>query len=73
MKLLFLQPTKNPDSSPASDIWERNDRDCTAKVQKIWNTTSNFSKKFSQRIEWSVIFHFILMTNCEQLRIMNAI
>ena len=35
---------KNPDSSPVTESWERNARDCTAKLRKIWNTT-NFSLK----------------------------
>jgi hypothetical protein len=46
---------KNPDSSPVTESWERNARDCTAKVYKIWNITKNFLKKFSRLNVWSGI------------------
>lgn len=35
---------KKPDSSPVTESWERNARDCNAKVQKIWNITRIFLK-----------------------------
>lgn len=37
---------KNPDSSPASDIRERNYRDCDAKLVIISHITKHFSIKF---------------------------
>lgn len=33
---------KNPDSSPVTESWERNARDCIAKVHIIWNITKIF-------------------------------
>ncbi len=35
---------KKPDSSPVTESWERNARDCDTKVQKIWNITKHFLK-----------------------------
>ena len=34
--------TKNPDSSPASNICERNYRDCAAKIRRIVEPTKQF-------------------------------
>jgi hypothetical protein len=39
---------KNPDSSPASNIWERNYRDCGAKLQIIME----INKKFFEKGNW---------------------
>ena len=36
---------KNPDSSPASNIWERNYRDCVAKLQIIMEINKKFFEK----------------------------
>lgn len=45
----LLTRIKKTDSSPVTESWERNARDCTAKVHKIWNITKNFLKKFSRQ------------------------
>ena len=33
----FVERHKKPDSSPVTESWERNARDCIAKVHTIWN------------------------------------
>ena len=55
------------------NIWERNTRDCDAKVQKIWKAANIFLKKFSRQNEWSDILRYIQMMRRRQLPIMNAI
>lgn len=54
----FILPLyiKNPDSSPASVIRERNYRDCDANLVIIWHTTNSFSIKFFQTSGWNAIF-----------------
>ena len=44
-----LYKQKNPDSSPASNIRERNYRDCDTKLLIIWNISDFFNKLFSEK------------------------
>ena len=37
-----MEHKKNPDSSPASNIWERNYRDCVAKLRIIMELNKHF-------------------------------
>jgi hypothetical protein len=47
LKVVPLQKgIKNPDSSPVTKSWERNDRDCDAKVQKTWNIANHFNPHY---------------------------
>lgn len=34
-KITLYAKNKNPDSSPVTESWERNDRDCTANIIQI--------------------------------------
>ena len=52
---------KNPDSSPASNIRERNYRDCAANVYRLWIITKNISIKFSLPKEWRGILNYTKM------------
>ena len=46
----FSKKHKNPDSSPVTESWERNARDCIAKLRKIWDATNNEKKKRTARL-----------------------
>ena len=62
---------KNPDSSPASDIWERNYRDCAAKIRRIMEPTKQFLEKVfsTKRMER----YFALYPNDEAKAILQTL
>ena len=69
MSLIKEWSIKNPDSSPASNIWERNYRDCAAKLRIIMELNKHFFEKVfsSKRMER----YFALYPNDEDRAIMH--